>query len=165
MSSSGSAPLYPYFSEVGNLAFIVSIAPWLEWVALILGVAASFYASLRFVHMLQLESYQANMYLKWLGKKRLEGLAAYRAGVFDLYAAGRGADLCDTLSGLRPLPGDLCARTVRCASALRGAHAAHRRDLAQAAREEASGLYGKGQEALRGAGSAHVSAGIVSLSL
>ncbi len=33
--------------------------------------AAGLYASLRFVHMLQLESYQANMYMRWLKKHAL----------------------------------------------------------------------------------------------
>lgn len=92
------------------MAFIVSIAPWLEWVALILGVAASFYASLRFVHMLQLESYQANMYLKWLGKNAWRDWLPTGLVFLICIEAGRGADLCDTLAGLRPLPGDLCAR-------------------------------------------------------
>ena len=39
-----------------------------DYIALILCTGAAFFASLRFVHMLQLESYQAPMYLKWLRK-------------------------------------------------------------------------------------------------
>ena len=41
---------------------------WISIVYLILVMAATLYASLRYVHMLQLESYQGRMYLKWVSK-------------------------------------------------------------------------------------------------
>ncbi len=39
-----------------------------DYIALVLSVAAAAIAALRFLHMLQLESYQTPMYLKWLKK-------------------------------------------------------------------------------------------------
>ena len=46
-----------------------------DYIALILCAGAAFFASLRFVHMLQLESYQGPMYLKWLKKNLLRDWA------------------------------------------------------------------------------------------
>lgn len=46
-----------------------------DYIALVLCAGAGFFASLRFVHMLQLESYQAPMYLKWLKKNILRDWA------------------------------------------------------------------------------------------
>lgn len=43
-----------------------------DYIAFVLALAASCFASLRFVHMLQLESYQGPMYLKWLRKNGLK---------------------------------------------------------------------------------------------
>ena len=39
---------------------------WLTYILTMLVAAASAASSLKFIHMLQLESYQGKMYLKWL---------------------------------------------------------------------------------------------------
>ena len=43
-----------------------------DYIAFVLALCASCFVSLRFVHMLQLESYQGPMYFRWLKKNGMK---------------------------------------------------------------------------------------------